>query len=151
MSRNEDQLGDILLKKGLISRERLDDALAEQRETKAILGSILLKRRCIKESDLLNALSEQFNIPVVSLKDRYMDWECAKGFSASLILEYHCIPIKVDNESVTIAITDPLNAWAVSKAEEAAGFRKLKLALVTGADMDEAIKRYKEQVRGRHL
>ena len=64
-------LGKILVDKGLITDESLKEALLEQGETKEFLGEILIKKKFIKEVDLLGALSEQFNLPVVSLNDKY--------------------------------------------------------------------------------
>jgi len=130
--------------KGLITSEQLKVALAEQRKTNEFLGKILLKNNLIKERDLLEVLSEQFNIPHVSLKYKYLDWRLAKQFSLALILDYKCFPIAKDEWSVTIAITNPLDVWALKKAEGETGGLKLKLVLVSEEDMNEFIQRYQQ-------
>lgn len=141
------KLGEILIEKGLITPEQLKDALDEQARTKEFLGKILLDRSQIKEPDLLTALSEQFNIPIISLKYRYIDWGLAKSFSASLILDYKCFPLEKDEWSVTFAITNPLDAWVLKKIEEEARGLKVKLVLVSGRDMTEAIQRYRQYLQ----
>ena len=107
MIRSQKKLGEILINKGLINQERLKAGLEEQSRTKEFLGTILVKKNLIKERDLLATLSEQFNIPLISLKNKYLDWNFVKNFSASLILNHRCFPVKKDEFSVTIAIVNP--------------------------------------------
>src|SRR3989338_2389829 len=111
-------LGEILIKKGLLTPERLALALGEQVTTKELLGTILVKKGWVKEKDLLTALSERFNMPLVDLKNRQIDWSIIKGFSSTLIFDYRCIPFKRDERSVTMAIANPFDAWTIKRAEE---------------------------------
>lgn len=148
MIKSQKKLGEVLVGKGLITSEQLKAALEEQARTKEFLGTILLKKNQIKERDLLVTLSEQFNISFISLKNKYIDWNLVKTFNPSLILEYKCFPVERDEQSVTIAITNPLDAWAIKKAEEGAKDLKLKLVLVSASDMQEAIQRYQRYMRG---
>jgi type IV pilus assembly protein PilB len=142
------KIGEILIEKGLITDEQLKAALEEQLKTKEFLGAILLKRKQIKEDDLLAALSELFNIPFISIRNKYIDWGLLKGFSASLVLDYRCFPIQRNTKSVTIAINNPLDVWALKKAEEEARGLRLKLVLVSNDDMEEVIQRYKQHMKG---
>ena len=148
MLRIKKKLSEILIEKGLITPEQLKDALDEQARTKEFLGKILLDRSQIREPDLLTALSEQFNIPIITLKYRYIDWGLVKSFSASLILDYNCFPLEKDEWSVTFAITNPLDAWALKKIEEEARGLKIRLVLVSRNDIIEVIQRYRQYLNG---
>ena len=148
MPKIQRRLGEVLVGRGLITPEQLEKALAEQKSSKEFLGEILLKHRYLKDKELLVALCEQFNLPAVSLKDSYLDWELVKSFSSELILGYQCFPLKKDERNVTVAITNPLDMRVIQKAEEGARGLKLKLALTTKEDMQEAIGRYKQHLRG---
>ncbi|MBU1852702.1 MAG: hypothetical protein KJ957_01490 [Candidatus Omnitrophica bacterium] len=149
MDKKQKRLGDSLVEKGLITSEQLQDALREQQTTKKFLGSILVEKKEIKERDLLGVLSEQFNIPFISIKYKYVDWGFVKKFSPSLILDYKCFPIEEDGDTVTVAITNPLDAWGLKKAEEETWGSRLKLVLVSEDDMKDIIERYREYVQGR--
>ena len=144
MDRRGERLGEILVRRGLINNKQLNDTLNEQQRTKEFLGLILIRRDRIKEKDLLEVLSEQFNIPFISIKYKYIDWDFVRKFSPSLILDYKCFPVRKDDWSMTIAITNPLDAWVLKKAEEETRPFKLKLILVSEEDMKGAIRRYKE-------
>lgn len=151
MDDKQKRLGELLMEKGLIGPEQLENALDEQKRTREFLGKILLKRGQVKEKDLLGVLSQQFGIPFVSIRYKYIDWDFVKRFSPSLILDYKCLPFKEDDYSVTVAITNPLDAWVLKKAEEETRGFRLKLVLVSEGDMEEAIRRYEENVQNKSL
>src|SRR5262245_17500751 len=46
------RLGEVLIRKGKLTQEDLDEALAEQSRTKVILGEILLKKGLVTQKDL---------------------------------------------------------------------------------------------------
>jgi type IV pilus assembly protein PilB len=141
------QLGRILLEKGVINDEQLKDALAEQQKTKEFLGAVLKRKFGIKDDDLSKALSEQFGMPFVTLKNKYIDWDFVKQFSPSFIVDSKCFPLKKDDLEMTIGVTNPLDAWALKKAEEASRGFKLKLVLVSEEDLKDAVKRFKEYIK----
>jgi type IV pilus assembly protein PilB len=147
MIKSQKKIGEILIEHGLITPEQLKYALEEQARTNKFLGAILLKKGNLKEKDLLNALSKQFNIPLVKLESKNIDWDFVKKFSAALILDHKCLPVSQDEESMTIAVSNPLDVWAIKKAEEEAGGLRLKLVLICGKDIEDAITEYKRRMR----
>ncbi|MFH1593569.1 MAG: hypothetical protein ABID09_02600 [Candidatus Omnitrophota bacterium] len=150
MHKKEKLLGDILVKKGVITQEQLKAALTAQKMSKEFLGTILIERRLIEEGDLLDALSLQYKISFISLTHRYIDWSFVKKFDASLIFDYKCFPVSKDDGSTTMAITNPLDAWVLKKAEDESRGSQVNFVLVTMKDMDEVIERYREYIKG-HL
>lgn len=142
MDKTSKQIGEILVAKGVITAERLQEALAEQRITKEFLGQILLKRMLITEKDLLQILSEQFGFPFISLKKEDIDLDIAMQFSATLILEHKCFPLKQDDYTVTVAIANPLDAWALNRAEKES-MHRVKFVLITEKDMLWLIQQYR--------
>jgi len=146
MAKSQKRLGELLIEKGRITPQQLESALMEQSRTKEFLGAILLKKKLITEKDLLETLSDQFGIPLVSLKNKYIDWQLLKGFSPSLIMDYRCLPVKKDAHAVTFAISNPLDVWVLKKAEEETRGLSMKLVLASQADIDEAIRRYRQHI-----
>ncbi len=147
MSGKQKFTGEILVAKGLIDRDQLAWALGEQEVTREFLGVILLKKRWVKEKDLMQALSEHFNMPLVDLKNQYIDWEAVKHYSASLIMDHHYFPFKRDERSVTMAVVNPLDAWSLKMAEEESRGLDLELVLTSQADMEDAVKRYQQYIQ----
>ena len=147
MANKQKLTGEIFIQKGLIDQEQLAWALGEQEVTKEFLGMVLLRKKWVKERDLMLALSEHFNMPLVDLKNQYIDWEVVKHFSPSLIMDYHYFPFKRDARSVTMAVTNPLDAWSLKRAQEEARGLGLSLALTSQAGMEDAIKRYQRYIQ----
>ena len=142
LNKEKKLLGEILIERGLLTAEQLAMALEDQLTTKELLGVIIVRKGFVKQKDLLAALSERFNLPLVDLRATRIDWEMFKYFSSSLIFDYHCVPFERDERSVTMAISNPLEAWTIKRAEEEAKGFELKLALASREDIDDAIKRY---------
>ena len=144
------RIGEILVDRGLISQQQLQEALDEQKITKEFIGNILVKRGYIEEEPLLKVLSEQFDISYLSIKDRYIDLALVRKIPYSLISKYRCFPIEEDTESITIAVINPLDAVAIAEMERAVAPFQLKLVLTSRQDMAEIIKRY-HQYRNRFI
>jgi len=52
------------------------------------------------------------------------------------------LPLRADEDTVVVAITNPLDAWALDTAEKEAAPHKIEIVLVKTSDMDAAIKEY---------
>ena len=145
MKKKGKYLGEILVSKGLITDNELQMVIQEQLKNKKFLGAMLIEKGLISEDDLLLTLADQFNVEPIRLKDIEIDWDIASKFSASMITDYKCLPIKADEETVTLAISNPLDVWVLDKAEKEMAPRKIKVVLTTVSDMDEAIKEYRRR------
>ena len=139
------RLGELLVQRHLITQAQLEQTLLQQRTSKEFLGAIVVRMGLIKPEALLATLSEQFGIPHESLRSERVDWSIAKRFPKSALSEGRCFPIRMDAESVTVAIANPLDAWALSAIEQAAGFRKVKAVLVLEKELQDVLARYHQQ------
>lgn len=140
------RVGELLVEHRLITPGQLEQALAEQRSSKEFLGAILVRRGFIEAETLLQALSEQFGIPMEHVSVDQMDWRIIKQFPASLLSAGACFPIRVDEVSVTVAIADPLNAWALSDVERFAGLKQVKPVLVPEEELRLLRRAYQQQL-----
>ncbi|MFH1782742.1 MAG: ATPase, T2SS/T4P/T4SS family [Candidatus Omnitrophota bacterium] len=102
-------LGERLVEKGLVTQEELGEALKEHKKTKEFLGAALMRLGFVKEDDIYAVLSEQLNIPYVKLESLNVKDSVIKQVPAKLVLNYKLMPIKFENDTLTIAISDPLD------------------------------------------
>ena len=142
-------LGELLIQKGVLTQRRLKEALDEQKKTGEFLGRILIKLGFVKEDKLIQVLSEQFDIPFLELSRQHIDWGVALRFPSSLVVDHEYLPIRWDSKGVMVAVTNPLDAAALSEVEKLALYEKVSLALVTSSDMLEAVKQYKQKLSER--
>ncbi|MBN1870236.1 MAG: hypothetical protein JW847_06665 [Candidatus Omnitrophica bacterium] len=138
-------LGELLVSKGFITDSQLQMVIQEQMRNKKFIGEMLIEKGMITDDELLKVLADQFEIEPIRLKNVEIDWDVASSFPPSMITDYKCLPIKADEETVTLVISNPLDVWVLEKAEKEAAPRKLKVVLTTSQDMNEAIKEYQRR------
>ncbi len=107
-------LGEKLVKDGIITRENLDAALAQQKieKTKRI-GTILVDMGFLTEEELLSELSARMNTPLVNLKNYAVDINAVNKIPKKLALQYNLIAIGLENDSLILAVHDPLDLYAL--------------------------------------
>ncbi len=149
MSPRKELLGEIFVKRRLITHDELQDALRYQEVNKEFLGKILVQRGLITEEQLLIALSEQLDMRIVNLRDFPLDMELADMFSKSLILDHKCFPIKKTPDTIIIAVYNPLDAWIVTEAETQVKDYKIERVLVSSDDMDQILIGYKKHMKNK--
>ena len=96
-------LGKLLVENGMISEEQLEAALKEQKKTKEFLGTTIIKLGFASEENILTTLSKQLEIEYAKLKDLKIDPELINEVPAKFAYHYKFIPIKLENNILTIA------------------------------------------------
>ncbi|ADR35589.1 type II/IV secretion system protein [Oceanithermus profundus] len=111
---HEMRLGELLLQKGLIQREALEQALVEQEQTGELLGRILVGKGLIQEIDLYQALAEQEGAEFLPSTDKVeVDRDTANLFLRTDALRYHAIPVQQGRKSVRVVVSDLRHKQAV--------------------------------------
>lgn len=100
-------LGAILLERGLISRERLDEALAEHVRTKERVGDILLRRGWIFEQELARALAYQYDLDYVDLKTACLNARDAALLDPEVGQRCRALAMCFSGDELVVAVADP--------------------------------------------
>lgn len=101
------RLGDMLVQKGLISAEQMQDALIESHASGKRLGEVLLERQWIFEDELARTLAGQLGLPYVNLRSTGVDVGAARTMPAKTGIQFAVIPIGVRDGVVRVAFADP--------------------------------------------
>ncbi|HRZ86184.1 MAG TPA: type II secretion system ATPase GspE [bacterium] len=102
-------IGSLLLGKGLISKEQLDEAVEEQKRTGKLIGHILVDLGFVSEEDIYLCLGTQLGMETVDLKKIEIPKEVLKYVNPSMARIYNIMPVAYDGTILTVAISDPLN------------------------------------------
>jgi hypothetical protein len=114
-------LGEILLERGLVTKEQLEQALRVQVGGMRRLGSILVRMKLIKGDDLTEALSAQLKLPVVKVEDEFRE-SARKVLPRYLCHKYSVLPLSLEsNNVVRLAMADPLDGHAIADVENYTG------------------------------
>jgi type IV pilus assembly protein PilB len=117
------KLGELLLKAQLVTEEQLQKALDEQKSTGGKIGEILQKMGAVTEDDIIECLSHQFGVPSINLRHFEIDPAVAKVISQDLARKYNVIPVNKTGATLTLAMTDPTNIFAMDEITFMTGYR----------------------------
>lgn len=111
------RLGDLLMEAGLISKEQLDSALELQKTTGRKLGVLLASEGIVTQEDIMRVLEEQMGISHVSLEKYSINSAVCNLIPEKLARRYELIPIDQQDGVLTVAMSDPLNVFAIDDIE----------------------------------
>ncbi len=106
---SNDRLGDILMREGLITRDQLTVALAEQKSTGHRLGYVLVKLGLVQELEVTKVLARQYRMPAVDLTRFEVDPKIIKLVPSDFALKHVVLPLKREGRTLTVAMADPTN------------------------------------------
>jgi type IV pilus assembly protein PilB len=102
-----DRLGDILLREGLLSREKLAQALAEQRSSGMPLGYILAKQGLVPEVEVTRIIARQLRVPAVDLSRFEVDQKILRLIPGDVAKRHMVLPLKREGRTLTVAMANP--------------------------------------------
>ena len=120
MTRPAMRLGDMLVNAGLVTREDLAKALAEQAERGSKLGEVLVRRGLISEHDLTQILSNRVSVAWVCLDYIEFTRELLSLLPKELAAELNVIPVYFRTEKnrqkiLYVAVDDPTSVTAMEQ------------------------------------
>lgn len=135
------QLGELLLERGIITKVQLDKALLVQREKGGLIGEILVELGFTKEEEIAQALTAQYGFPYLPLSNYDVNPELVNIIPVRVARQYLLIPIDKIGNSITIAMSNPLNIQAVEDVELLTGLG-VQTFVSTSSDIKKAIEKY---------
>lgn len=134
----KDRLIDILIKNKLITQDQLDQAIEVQKKQGGRLSEVIISLKLVKEEDLISALSEGLKFPLIDLKRFKIDPEIVKIIPAEIARRYQIVPISKIGDTLTLAMADPLNIFAIDTVESFTGY-KINPIISSTQDIMQAI------------
>jgi type IV pilus assembly protein PilB len=116
------RLGDLLVKEKIITPEQLEQAVKCQKENNSRLGSALVKLGFMTDGDVTNFLSRQYGVPAINLSYFEIDPAVVKLIPYETAKRYQILPLSRVGASLTIAMVDPTNVFAMDDIKFMTGF-----------------------------
>jgi type IV pilus assembly protein PilB len=116
------RLGDLLVKEKVITPEQLEEATKLQKESHSRLASALVKLGFLSDEDVTNFLSRQYGVPAINLSYFEIDPAVVKLIPFETAKRYQILPLSRVGASLTIAMVDPTNVFAMDDIKFMTGF-----------------------------
>lgn len=132
------RIGELLVNDGFLTEQQLNEALTWQKRTKARFGEVLTELGFVREEQVTEAIARQFDHVVVHLDTEKVSPEAAALIDFEFASKHLCIPLEVTDNTVLIAISDPLDLdamdWIASRTR-----KNVKTVLSTPSQLRRAI------------
>lgn len=133
-------VGQILIKRGLITKEQLKDALDVQKKEGGFLGELLVKLGFLTERDVVVALIVQCGFPYIAVNKYEIDLKVIDLVPQKFARQYHVVPLDKVGDVLSIVMANPLNIPIIEQIEDMSGC-KVATFIATKTEIDEAIDR----------
>jgi type IV pilus assembly protein PilB len=135
------RIGELLLKEKRITAEQLQEALNYQRQHGGKLGYNLIKLGLIKDEEITALLSKQYGVPSIALGQFEIDPGVVKLVPAETAQKYQIVPLSRSGATLTIAMTDPTNVFAMDDIKFMTGYN-VEPVVASETAVIEAIQKY---------
>jgi type IV pilus assembly protein PilB len=135
------RIGELLLKEKRITPEQLQEALNYQRHHGGKLGFSLVTLGYVKDDEITALLSKQYGVPSIALGQFDVDATVVKLGPAETAQKYQIIPLSRSGATLTIAMTDPTNVFAMDDIKFMTGYN-VEPVVASETAVVEAITKY---------
>jgi type IV pilus assembly protein PilB len=135
------RLGEILVKEKLIDADQLKKALEYQQQNGGRLGACLMKLGFITDDEITEVLSRQYGVPSINLKYYEVDPTVIKLIPQDTAIRYQIVPLSRVGSTLTIAMTDPTNVFAMDDIKFMTGFN-VEPVVASESSINEAISKF---------
>ena len=135
------RIGELLLKEKRITPEQLQQALNHQKANGGKLGHNLVRLGFVKDEEITALLSRQYGVPSINLAQFEIDPSVIKLIPADTAQKYEIVPLSRSGATLTIAMTDPTNVFAMDDIKFMTGYN-VEPVVASETAVVEAILRY---------
>lgn len=109
------RLGEMLVERGLISKDQLQVTLTEQKNSKKMFGAILVDMGFITESVLSEILAESSGTHKFDPKAAMLDSALVRKLPKEVAMRHKIIPVGMTEEELQVAMADVYNVIAIDQ------------------------------------
>jgi len=134
------KIGEALIKANLITEEQLNQALANQQKNNDRLGDIVLRMGLVSPEQMAPVLAKYFHIPHIDLKEIYkgIKPEVIDTVPLELAHRFTILPVEIKDKDIVVAMFDPLDLVAIDTLQIKTGYKVIPSVAVE-SEIIEAI------------
>jgi type IV pilus assembly protein PilB len=132
---------DVIVDLGYLSRERVDQAIAEARVAGRSPEALMVEQGVLSADKLSRVIAERYGLDHVDLNVYHVDMGAANLVNVQTARRFHAVPVGyVDPETLLIAMSDPANVLAVDDMKMMTGLN-CRVAVAAEVDIEALISR----------
>jgi type IV pilus assembly protein PilB len=112
------RMGDLLVNKGLLTKEKVEEAIQLQKKSGKRIGQIIVSKGWVSEEVFLTALGEQLGIPHIVMRQGLVDQDVFTQLDLEVSQRLKVVPMFLVHGELTLATSDPQAIASFSEIEE---------------------------------
>ena len=139
------RLGELLLSEKRITPSQLQEAIALQQQYGGKIGTHLIRLGCITDDEVTAFVSKQYGVPSITLSQFEIDPSVIRLVPLETAQKYEVLPLARSGATLTIAMTDPTNVFAMDDIKFMTGYN-VEPVVASEASMLAAIQQYYQRM-----
>lgn len=137
------KLGEVLLHERLVTKEQIEEALAEQASTGELLGEILVRKGYVSEKDIAETIATQYSLPYLEPAQYYIAGDVLHLLPMEFIEKHFIIPLDRFGKLLTVVVAGPPDEQAIREIEEMTGCQ-VQIFISTVSEVRKTIETIKQ-------
>jgi type IV pilus assembly protein PilB len=140
---NRTQLGQLLLARGIVTQEQIDQALAEQSQKghRKLLGELLVELGHCTENQIAAALAEGYGVPYAQVSPKLCDPKAVEILPREFLEAHMVLPLFKVHDTLTVALSEPTNVFLIDEIERLSACR-VQVVCSTTKDIKATLQTY---------
>ena len=137
-------IADILLEEGKITKEQYDSFLTEAEQTKNPIYYALQRAGVVSEEDLVQARAKILDVPYIDLRERRIPEDVLVLVSDKTARTYSFVPFEIKEQTLKMAMVDPEDFKALEACEFIAKRKNLRpdIHITTSESLEAGLRQY---------
>lgn len=140
-SKQKKSLAETLIEIGLLTPEQIREAQEEEKRAGLPLRKAIVQKGFIAEEDLISFMANALNLPQIELGNYIIDPKIIGLVPEGLARKHQTIPVLKIANTLTCAMFDPLNIFAIDELRNVTGF-DIEPAVATEKEIKKALDEY---------
>ncbi len=137
------RVGDILMASNLVTREQLEDAIAQQNKDKnKKIGQLLMERKHINADQLLSALAIKFQLDFVNLEETEPTQEALNALPLALVTQMQILPVEDRGDHLLVATSRPAEHAELGDTLRFITNRRIKFVVAPSGQIAASIEKF---------
>lgn len=136
-------LGQVLLNRGVVTQEQVDQALSRQQIIghSKLLGELLVELGFCTDNQICSALAEAYGVPYAQLTPKLCDPAIVELLPRDFLEEHVVLPLFKVHDTLTVALSEPSNVFVIEEIQRLSGCR-VQVVCATARDIRATLQNY---------
>ena len=139
MTSNDEYVVQLLLERGFLNEEQVEAAAKSMKAENETTLDVLVSGGTIGEDEVLGTVADQFGLKYCHVNAEAINPEVTKEIPADIARKYGVVPVVADEDSITVALSDPMGYDAIDSLRYVLHGRDVEAVISPKAEVEAAM------------